>query len=243
MRVMLILKALNSYALDYNYNYYIHAFLYSALRFGDKEWSDALYMKRGPKFFCFSQLFFEQGGKRTKESIKISEGDIARLYVSSPYEKFLFSSIQGFIKLKRLVKIGDSYWEIKDMKVLEIQLKNNLFDTLSPITVSIKKEGKIYDVPPHDGLFYVQLKNNLLKKYLLFYGKEYEGELDISPAFVSHVKPKRIKVKNTYHMAYHIKGLQIIGSSEIVKLAYDAGLGEKNSMGFGMIVEEGVSNV
>ena len=47
-------------------------------------------------------------------------------------------------------------------------------------------------------------------------------------------KRKKITVFKTDIIAWHLKA-QIIGPEELVRFAYDAGLGEKNSQGFGML--------
>ena len=53
-----------------------------------------------------------------------------------------------------------------------------------------------------------------------------------------NVKRKRISIakgsSTTYHRAY-MMDLNLEGDSELIEFAYDAGLGEKNSMGFGMV--------
>ena len=53
-----------------------------------------------------------------------------------------------------------------------------------------------------------------------------------------NVKRKRIAIdtheKTTYHRAY-MMDLILEGDIDLINFAYDVGLGEKNSMGFGMI--------
>ncbi len=241
MRLKVELKSLTSGLLDYNYNHHLQSMIYEVIEKADKSYADSLHEHSNPKFFVFSQLFFEKFST-TKEGIQTYTGQLAKFFISSPRKEFIMKVIEGFLKVKKVVKIGDSYWKVDNIEILKPANIIDIFDTLSPITVSINKDGKIVDLSPQEESFYIQLKKNLLKKYRLFYGDEYRGDLVISHDFITHVKPKRIKVKNTYHIAYHIKGLRIIASSKMLKLGYDAGLGEKNSMGFGMIVERGGFN-
>ncbi len=48
------------------------------------------------------------------------------------------------------------------------------------------------------------------------------------------IKPKRIKIADSYRRC-NLMSLRILASSELLKFAYDAGLGEKNAMGFGCV--------
>ena len=55
---------------------------------------------------------------------------------------------------------------------------------------------------------------------------------------MAHVKRKRITIpkgpNTTYHRAY-MMDLILEGDTDLIKFAYDVGVGEKNSMGFGML--------
>jgi len=111
--------------------------------------------------------------------------------------------------------------------------------TMSPVVARIKRDdGKIRDLNPGDLRFYTALQQNLIKKYNSFYGN-YDGDeyVKIVPEMNS-VKRKRITIdKNgsqTHHRAY-LMHFEMEADPELVKFAYDTGLGEKNSMGFGMV--------
>ena len=55
---------------------------------------------------------------------------------------------------------------------------------------------------------------------------------------MANVKRKRISInkgsQTTYHRAY-MMDLILEGDIELIEFAYDVGLGEKNSIGFGMV--------
>ncbi len=48
------------------------------------------------------------------------------------------------------------------------------------------------------------------------------------------IEPKRIKISEGYRRC-NLMSLRIQASPELLKFAYDAGLGEKNAMGFGCV--------
>ncbi|MBQ3421351.1 MAG: hypothetical protein IJH34_06715, partial [Romboutsia sp.] len=58
---------------------------------------------------------------------------------------------------------------------------------------------------------------------------------------MKRVKRRRISIKKdgitTYHRAYFMD-IILEGNKELIEFAYDTGLGEKNSMGFGCIKVE-----
>jgi CRISPR-associated endoribonuclease Cas6 len=82
------------------------------------------------------------------------------------------------------------------------------------------------------------LKKNLVKKYKRLY-KEEKDDISFSKPFST--KMMRIQIKDTFHRA-SLMVFEACGDSELLQLGYEAGFGEKNSMGFGMVkvVKDGV---
>ncbi|MEM4509071.1 MAG: CRISPR-associated endoribonuclease Cas6, partial [Archaeoglobaceae archaeon] len=106
------------------------------------------------------------------------------------------------------------------------------FVTLSPINVSKAENGKAVDLYPTQREFYEVLKQNLIKKYVLLHGKEPESrEVEFKPI---SFKPKRIKIKDTWHRCVEMV-FEAKGNPELLEIGYKAGFGAKNSMGFGMV--------
>jgi len=156
---------------------------------------------------------------------------------SSPKKNIVVALVNGLLE-KGEVEIADAEFILSSIEVLkEKEIKGNeTFATLSPISVTTakKEDGglKIVDLYPDEPKFYENLRNNLIKKYRLLYGKEPENEeLDIK---VIKAKPKRIKIKNTYHRCVEMV-FKARGSRELLEMGYKAGFGERNSMGFGMV--------
>ncbi len=156
---------------------------------------------------------------------------------SSPKKNIVVALVNGLLE-KGEIEIAKAKFILSSIEVLkEKEIKGNeTFATLSPISVTTaKKENgglKIVDLYPDEPKFYENLRNNLIKKYRLLYGKEPENEeLDIK---VIKAKPKRIKIKNTYHRCVEMV-FKARGSRELLEMGYKAGFGERNSMGFGMV--------
>ena len=132
------------------------------------------------------------------------------------------------------MKIGSAEFVVSSVEVLKEHAIGSRvrFATLSPISVTTIRNGKTYDLYPNDSKFYENLRKNLIKKYNALYGKEpsdYKLEIE-----VLKVKPKRIKVKNTYHRCVEMV-FEAEGCKELLEIGYKAGFGERNSMGFGMV--------
>ena len=186
------------------------------------------------KFFTFSKLMAKER-KIIEDKLEV-KGNVYFEF-SSPKKNIVVALVNGLLE-KGEVEIAKAKFILSSMEVLkEKEIKGNeTFATLSPISVTTakKEDGglKIVDLYPDEPKFYENLRNNLIKKYRLLYGKEPENEeLDIK---VIKAKPKRIKIKNTYHRCVEMV-FKARGSRELLEMGYKAGFGERNSMGFGMV--------
>ncbi len=91
---------------------------------------------------------------------------------------------------------------------------------------------KEVDLYPTEPKFYENLHRNLVERFSEFYGKAPVDHFDVIET--ADIKPKRIKISEGYRR-YNLISLRIQASPELLKFAYDAGLGEKNAMGFGCV--------
>ena len=126
--------------------------------------------------------------------------------------------------------------------------------TLSPIITRTKKEVdgemKIWDLAPGEH-FFKNLENNLINKYIKFNDidktdkkikiySEFNNVKSKSSVLMEsvRVKSKRIVIDKgetqTYHRAY-MMDLILEGDIDLLKFAYDTGVGEKSALGFGMV--------
>ena len=108
---------------------------------------------------------------------------------------------------------------------------------LSPVTIYSTLQSptgkKTYYYNPREKEFSILIRDNLLKKYQAYYKRSPDNdEFSIEPLRVSKKDEKIVSYKG-----FIIKGwmglYRLNGSPELLKLAYDAGIGGKNSQGFG----------
>ncbi len=229
-----------SIKLPVHYNYVIQSFIYRNL---DEALAEELHKKgkiigkRHFKLFTFSRIF---GKQKRKESSFIFSDEIT-LFIASPLIELLESFASNIVKKKILNLNGcriflstiEVFYSLPDAD--EIFIK-----TLSPITVystleTSDKKKKTYYYSPFEKEFSALIRKNLLKKYFLIHGKEPEDDkFSIIPEKVSNRNMHVLFYKDTVIKAW--SGIyRLKGSKELIKTAYDTGLGAKNSQGFGMI--------
>ncbi len=238
MRLKINIKTKNNFKVPFNYNHILSSIIYNKI--SDLDLSHELHSSSSFKFFNFSQLNIPKR-KIVKDGILAKNGKI-NFYLSSPNDTLIRSLVDGFvedleIKFKNETLIVE---KIEALKTPEFREKSE-FKTLSPINIRDTKEidGKIkrIDLAPSDK-FFKGIENNLIKKYCIFNNIESTDKQIKVCSEMANVKRKRITIPKgpdtTYHRAY-MMDLVIEGDVDLIGFAYDVGLGEKNSMGFGMI--------
>ena len=237
MRLQFTLEPSNRKPLGFNYQYKLAGLVYHLLALGNENLAAKYHKSTDFKFFTFSWLY---GSRKTgKEGIQFT-GPV-KWFVSSPVAEFMEAILAGALQKPEL-EIDKVKFLLTEAKVLEepefdgqpVKLK-----TLSPVLVKTKREGKKnphWDLSPKDAQFYVNLQKNLVKKYKQMYGKE-PDDARLNILEVGSPVSKRIKIKEEFHKGWMME-FAVEGSPELLKLGYQAGFGEKNSMGFGMVVAE-----
>ena len=192
------------------------------------------------KFFNFSQINVSKR-KIVKDGIIAKNGKI-NFYLSSPNDLLIKNLVNGFVDdLEIKFKNEKLHVEkIEALKTPDFKEKSE-FKTISPINVrdTRKIDGKLkrVDLAPSDK-FFKAIETNLVKKYCIFNNIESTDKRINVYSEMANVKRKRITIpkgpNTTYHRAY-MMDLILEGNVDLIEFAYDVGLGEKNSMGFGMI--------
>jgi CRISPR-associated endoribonuclease Cas6 len=115
------------------------------------------------------------------------------------------------------------------------------FRTLSPACIALNREGIRYPEylsPEHPAAADI-VRNNLLNKYLTFYGKPFDEPFNFVLQATNQPKPKLIAIKTGTPEVTNIKGylfdFKMQAPKELMRIAYECGIGEKGSMGFGML--------
>ena len=229
--------------IPFSYNHFVQSFIYTNL---DRSIAEPLHNtgiplgKRRFKFFTFSRLFspsIKRNGKGWLFKPPIT------LYVSARDVRLLESFALHLVKVEK-VSMGKSELTVKSIEVIKppVYTTEVIIKTLSPITVystltAPDGRKKTYYYTPFEKEFKSLLHDNLRRKFKAIYGMEPKDEDDIfqiEPYSVNKNSEAIIKFKGII-----IKGWMGLYKVKISKpyfeIAYDAGLGPKNSQGFGMI--------
>lgn len=187
------------------------------------------------KLFTFSRLTGRYQVNKKQGNISFPEG--MKLVISSPSKMFCHSIVNGLISANsiRIGKVTAKVGSIKleEPKVIDSKLA---LKTLSPIvtySTLLKPDGSKYTVyfQPGEPEFNKQLTNNLKKKYQANYNdKAPAGDLNIK--VYGSTRLHVMKYKDIIIKGYSCS-LKLFGPPELLQVALDAGLGSKNSQGFG----------
>ncbi|MCS7119377.1 MAG: CRISPR-associated endoribonuclease Cas6 [Archaeoglobaceae archaeon] len=233
MRLKIDFKSNPNISIDLNYSHHLSSAIYRAIERADSTLSLKLHLPNVPKFFTFSKLMIPK--KRIEGEKIIIESETVYFFFSTPKNELAQKLVEGLF-LKPEIKIGPSKFILSQIEVLEEKKigEKEKFVTLSPINASKvdPNTGKAIDLYPTEKEFYDVLKQNLVKKYKILYKKEPESDgLEFEPL---SFKPKRIRIKNTWHRCVEMV-FKAEGNPELLEIGYKAGFGAKNSMGFGMV--------
>lgn len=251
MRIRVQLKAQHlPLRLPLNYNYHLTALIYHLLSSSSRDYSTFLhdegYQVAGKHFklFTFSQLRFRRFRLAPPEIIALEPQ--VNWQITSPVQQFIQHLADGLLSLGKLQIAGASL-QVERVEALapprfSPQMKLTCLSPLVASTGGFMRAGKLmahyyrYDEP---GLSEA-LRANLLRKHALLHGA-WPTYPDLTLKFdQDYIARKGGKVcKLIDFKGTKIKGIlapfTIEGSPELIALGYEAGLGEKNSMGFGMV--------
>lgn len=238
MRVEIFFHQEEPISIPIQYNHIIQAMIYSWIN--DEEYSKFIHDKgyrineKVYKLFTFSRM---QGlYKLDKESRKIIFDKNMSLVISSASEEFLKYLLSSVLLESNELNIGGTKVRISrvDIKDTPAFFQKTKIYTLSPCTAYTTLENKqtrFYN--PFDYEFSEYMRGNLINKYEAFYGKRPQStDFVIKP--IGAVKLAKVNYKNFHILAYNCE-MKMEGSVELQKMAYDAGLGGKNSCGLGCV--------
>lgn len=213
------------------------------------------------RLFTFSNLKIPKFRIEGDRLIILS--DRAYLSLSFLPERATEEFIKGLFSTQSFV-LGDQYSRVQ-CSVQSVELVEPptfepvmAFRTISPMVLSGHlPDGKPTYLSAEDPLATQLIYSNLCAKYQAFYGKPYAAPskelvfadqeaskrsfpvLDSSFKLLAPPKRKKITIKahtpqQTYIIGYHIR-FRISLPSDLMRIMYETGIGEKGSMGFGMV--------
>jgi len=181
--------------------------------------------------FTFSRL----QGKFSIDSKKkkIIYQSPVELVVSSCYEDFFIDLSLSL--LRRDVEIAGHKAYVSKMDIIMEEPKSiQKIRMLSPVTAySTLDDKRTVYFSPYNHDFKRIIKENLIKKYKAFYKDDSKDNVDFDIELVSDKYAKVIRSYDGFIIEGWMGDFVLKGDQEVIKLAYDAGIGGKNSQGFG----------
>jgi len=250
MKIKIELTSPKKIVLPRGFNEYIQAFIYSHLEIDKAKWLHDFgfeYEKRKFKLFVFSSIL-EKGYYNNQSKLFTFNSPIS-FYLSSPVTWILEQTAQKLMQSEK-VQLGKNELNISSIAVLKQPIISNeiiKIKVISPIEVHstffVKNhEGKdikkTHYYTPFEPEFRQMINSNLQKKWTALNKKDCPYSIDIRPLFRDS-KYEKIRYFGTKEKKTVIKGWQyyfeIKALPEFLTFALDAGLGSRNSQGFGMI--------
>ncbi|MHA1734963.1 MAG: CRISPR-associated endoribonuclease Cas6 [Candidatus Thorarchaeota archaeon] len=228
-------RANGGYILPYDYQHAVASMFYDRLIRADSSFKD-LHDQVGFKFFTFSQLEIPRR-RSLPEGLQILSND-AYLWFSSVEPKLVRVLAGQLLREPDVVIRGVKLRAVRVDLLPSVSFDGGTasFVTMSPVLLRTKRDTddgiKTWDLSPEEKEFEDALTRNLVRKFKEFHGRPPSGEISVES--IPRFRRKRIMIQDTSHRAY-LMDIQLRGDPELLSFAYDCGLGEKNSMGFGMV--------
>lgn len=227
--------------LPYDYNHILQAVFYNMINDDNFQpfLHDTGYQTEQYKFklFTFSNIK-ERAIAQDKNLRTLIFSNKITVYLASMSDDFLNCIIQQHLFNDIKVRLWKNTAVITDMEnVILPETDEITVKTQSPITVysTINEPHKrtlFYN--PTNAEFYNLIHLNLIKKYYSYYNQEPE-DCTFHMELLNKPQKAIIRYKKFIIEAYNGK-FKLSGSKELIKAAFDTGLGAKNSQGFGLIL-------
>lgn len=234
------LKSEQPVQLPIHYNHIIQAVILNSF---DSDLAKFLHNKgyrfneRTFKMYTFSRIngtFYHDKGNKN-----IVFHNELKLVVSTPLDDFC-QSFANVLLSRGSMKFGKQDLEIEKITAMKhmVQGESIIVRTLSPVVVYstlFKADGRKYTCyfQPDEPDFNSLIDHNLRKKYAALYGVEPPGG-KVEATSKSSIKLSIVKYKGTIIKGYSGR-LLLKGPAPLLQVAVDAGLGSKNSQGFGCL--------
>lgn len=226
--------------LPMSYNHLLQALIYNLLDRNFAAWLHEKgfhYENRSFKLFCFSRILEKANMDRSNKAF-IFPSQIS-FVLSSPVEQILEQFARNSVSRERF-RLGNNELGLHAVEILpqpSITEEKIRIETMSPIEVHStleKKDGgkKTYYYAPSEREFSELINANLQKKWHALYREDCREELAIYPVRKEFLKKSILKYKD-----FVVQGWSghfwLEGKPLFLRFALDAGIGSKNSQGFG----------
>ena len=248
MRIKITCDIGEGIRLPINYNYFLTGVIYQFLKESDPEYADFLHQdgyeleNRRFKLFTFSQLMAK---RREIRGEQIHFRSPLTWCVSSSQEHFL-ANFAAALMGSGILQIERHKLRVQDVEVLRQPRfgPQMTFRCLSPITMSTKRERDDELVThyclPDDPQFSDLVRQNLIRKHEAVHQQPPEEKsfaMTFDQAYIDKGKGRVTRLVD--FKGTKIRGIMspfhVIGAPALIRIGYECGFGDKNSMGFGMV--------
>lgn len=234
-----------------SYQYELSSYIYGTLAKGDSAYAEWLhengFMSGQKKFklFVFSPLLIEKRTVDTKSNRLVLLQDTASFLISFFPERSTEEFVKGIFQEQEFT-LGDRKSKVQfAVRGIEM-LPSPVFDgelvgeTLSSICLSRRnEEGKVHYFSVSEAEAGNAILNNLLNKYQAFYNTPFNGDPAFEWEVLNKPRTKLITIKSGTPQQTFVQGslckFRLKADNELLKVAYESGVGEKGSLGFGMV--------
>lgn len=264
MRIQLTIRPNKKCRIPINYQYPLSSAIYNILKSASPEYSEFLHDRgyTGPdgkprKLFTFSFLSFRSKVRPVSRYFHLREDVNATLIVCSPMlEDFVQNFVTGLFTDQKIVIASQdhsAHFFIEQVETLaEPEFAETVrFRMLSPIVVTTqidRDEGlQTYYYRPFDESISEAVRQSLVKKHETIYRKSPENDelkFEVDREYVQRrggeeKVSKLITIREGREDETRVKGFlapcTLKGSVELMRTAWECGIGDKCSMGFGCV--------
>lgn len=196
--------------------------------------------KRKFKLYTFSNIFGTYEYDISKR--KIIFLDKIQLYLSF-YTEASHEMILRNIEERKPLCLGNHLLKLYDCELVQETYTDCLVETVSPVTIHstfelVDGRKKTYYYNPFEKDFSEMIRQNLIRKYEAFYGEAAEeNKFRIVPE-----KGQQLKSVTTYYNRFLIRSwngkFRLFGSEEMIRMALLSGIGARNGIGFGCLLQK-----
>ncbi len=238
--------------LPINYQYEQSALIYRLLASANAEYAQWLHENgfvadsgKHFKLFTYSPFKIEKRKVLFERNLIQILSDTVEWQISFMPEKTTEKFIEGLFQ-NQVFEIGDKqhvvqFW-VRNVEVMPAPeyVETMAFETMSPICLKSKSDKGDEYLRPDDERAKPLVLNALLSKYEAYYGKPFDGSVaDFDFHLVNEPKRKKVLVKANTQFPIYVIGYQcrfiMKAPLELMKIAYESGVGSECSMGFGCV--------
>jgi CRISPR-associated endoribonuclease Cas6 len=247
MRSTFVFHSDKNIVLPVNYQTYLQGFIYSNI--GDEELRNNLhnngirYNKSPIKHFTFSRLMGRSNynekektldfGKQVSFVFSTKLEDVEREIIQSCFLKDEFKLANNHVKLSEL-RVQDFPFDVSQD---EVTWNITMLSPLTLFQTTLKGDGTKYRVffhPNQEKANSLMISKRLEQKYRSYYKNTDGLNFNVTLKQVGLPKKTVVRVKKNEVYEAYAGEFTLTGQEEVLKFAYDVGIGKKNSLGFGM---------